>query len=165
MEPILTAAGLHAYAKNFTEAYDAAIRPLSAALGLPQTAVDILLFLANNPDHATAKDICAMRHLKPGMVSLHVDALCRQGFLERQSVPGDRRKLRLVPTAQAAGVIAQGRSVQAQFAASLSQGLSAEDLERLTGYLETIADNMNRLRQSPPTGHDAPKPQKEGSSL
>lgn len=39
--------------------------PLCEKNGLAQTALDILLFLHNNPGRDTAKDICTYRHLKP----------------------------------------------------------------------------------------------------
>lgn len=53
--------------------------------------MDILLFLANNPEHNTAKDICRMRGHKSGIVSVHVERLVNDGLLERQEMPGDRR--------------------------------------------------------------------------
>lgn len=68
---------------------------------MAQPAVDILLFLANNPGRDTARDICTYRKLKPAIVSFHVDKLAREGYLLRQAVPGDRRKCRLVPTEKA----------------------------------------------------------------
>lgn len=67
MENFLTAAKLHTHAKRFMDAYSAAMQPLSREFAIPQTAAEILLFLANNPENSTAKEICAMRHLKPGI--------------------------------------------------------------------------------------------------
>ena len=142
MEPFLTAAKLHAYAKRFMDAYSAAMQPLSREFAIPQTAAEILLFLANNPENATAKDICAMRHLKPGIVSLHVDTLATLGLLERKSVPGDRRKLKLVPTEKAAPIITRGRAMQEAFAKALAQGLGEEDLACFSRCMETISQNL-----------------------
>ena len=142
MEYFPTAARLHAHAKRFMDAYSAAMQPLSREFAIPQTAADILLFLANNPENSTAKDICAMRHLKPGIVSLHVDTLVTLGLLERKTVPGDRRKLRLVPTQKAAPILARGRAMQEGFAQTLAQGLSAEDLQCFSRCMETISRNL-----------------------
>ena len=85
-------------------AYTAAMRPLTEELDMAQPAVDILLFLANNPGMDTARDICTYRHLKPAIVSFHVEKLAGEGYLERQPVPGDRRKCRLVCTEKAGPV-------------------------------------------------------------
>ena len=127
MENFLTAAKLHVHAKRFMDAYSAAMQPLSREFAIPQTAAEILLFLANNPENRTAKDIC---------VTL--------GFLERKSVPGDRRKLRLEPTEKASSIIARGRQMQERFAQTLAQGLSPEELSCFARCMETISQNLER---------------------
>ena len=43
------------------QAYSAMCKPLCQELKLPQTAFDILMFLANNPDCTTARDIVEIR--------------------------------------------------------------------------------------------------------
>lgn len=91
---MMTAAQAYAYTKRFEEAYTAAMRPLCDELGAAQSAVDVLMFLANNPELNTAGDICKYRRLKPGIVSCRVDELVNDGYLERSAVPGDRRKCR-----------------------------------------------------------------------
>lgn len=144
MENFLTAAKLHVHAKRFMDAYSAAMQPLSREFAIPQTAAEILLFLANNPENRTAKDICTMRRLKPGIVSLHVDTLVTLGFLERKSVPGDRRKLHLEPTEKAASIIARGKQMQERFAQTLAQGLSPEELSCFARCMETISQNLER---------------------
>ena len=78
--------------KKFTLAYRKMCKPLCQELELPQTALDILLFLGNNPAYRTARDIVEIRRIKANLVSVHVDRLVREGYLERQQVPGDRRK-------------------------------------------------------------------------
>ena len=144
MENFLTAAKLHVHAKRFMDAYSAAMQPLSREFAIPQTAAEILLFLANNPENRTAKDICTMRRLKPGIVSLHVDTLVTLVFLERKSVPGDRRKLHLEPTEKASSIIARGRQMQERFAQTLAQGLSPEELSCFARCMETISQNLER---------------------
>ena len=146
MENFLTAAKLHVHAKRFMDAYSAAMQPLSREFAIPQTAAEILLFLANNPENRTAKDICAMRRLKPGIVSLHVDTLVTLGFLERKSVPGDRRKTALVLTAQAQPIVAEGRELQRAFADRLAEGLSAEDLAHFRRCVAIFDRNIEQIR-------------------
>ena len=70
---MLPAVRFYTYSKRFEEAYTAAMRPLTEELDMTQPAVDILLFLANNPGMDTARDICTYRHLKPAIVSFHVE--------------------------------------------------------------------------------------------
>ena len=145
-ELTLTASAMFANAARFTDAYHAVIAPLCEKTQLPPAAVDILLFLANNPEHDTAASVCRMRGLKPGIVSFHVDRLVTEGYLLRQGVPGDRRKTMLLCTEKAAPIIAQGRVLQHSFAEQLASGLSEEDLEHFRRCITVFDRNIERIR-------------------
>lgn len=140
-----SAAEIYAYAKRFGEAYAAVMRPLCEELGMAQPAVDILLFLANNPGHDTAREICVCRSMKPGIVSFHVENLVQGGYLERQPMPGDRRKCRLVCTERAEPVIRRGRAAQEQFYERLIAGIGLEALELCRGCLDQIGENLGGI--------------------
>lgn len=145
-EPLLTASAMFANAARFSDAYHAALSPLCAETGLPPAAADILLFLANNPGCETAGAICRMRGLKPAIVSFHIDRLVGEGFLQRQPVPGDRRKTALVLTAQAQPIVAKGRELQRAFADRLAEGLSAEDLAHFRRCVAIFDRNIEQIR-------------------
>ena len=134
-------------ARQFERVFAQRISPVLERCELTMGEIRVLLFLANNPENSTAKEICAMRHLKPGIVSLHVDTLATLGLLERKSVPGDRRKLRLVPTEKAGAIIARGRAMQEAFAKTLAQGLSEEELACFVRCMETISQNLERAAE------------------
>ena len=91
-EQSFTASQMFRNANRFIEAYHTALLPVCRDTGLPPMAVDILMFIANNPESSTAKDVCQCRGFKSGIVSVHVDRLVNEGLLVRQDVPGDRRK-------------------------------------------------------------------------
>lgn len=137
---------MFANAARFSDAYHAALSPLCAETGLPPAAADILLFLANNPGCETAGAICRMRGLKPAIVSFHIDRLVGEGFLQRQPVPGDRRKTALVLTAQAQPIVAEGRELQRAFADRLAEGLSAEDLAHFRRCVAIFDRNIEQIR-------------------
>ena len=82
-------------------AYSTVCKPLCQELKLPQTAFDILMFLANNPDCKTARDIVEIRKIKANLVSVNVDKLVQEGYLERRTVQDDRRKQELHCTERA----------------------------------------------------------------
>lgn len=63
MDAALTASEIFANAARFTDAYYVAIQPLCERSGLPPMAVDILMFLANNPGHGTAGEPVSYTHL------------------------------------------------------------------------------------------------------
>ena len=151
-EPLLTASAMFANAARFSDAYHAALSPLCAETGLPPAAADILLFLANNPGCETAGAICRLGCLFPAIVSFHIDRLVGEGFLQRQPVPGDRRKTALVLTEKAAPVIEQGRRLQKSFADRLTEGLRAEDLAHFRRCVAAFERNIERIRTENPKG-------------
>ena len=144
---MLPAVRFYTYAKRFEEAYTTAMRPLTVELKMAQPAVDILLFLANNPGMDTARDICTYRQLKPALVSLYIENLVQLGFLAREGVPGDRRKCRLVLTEAAAPVVEKGLARQAAFTARMLEGLSPEELAAGQHCLSVITENIRNINE------------------
>ena len=69
----------------------------------------------------------------------------KQGYLERQDIPEDRRKCRLVCTDKAAPVIRRGRAVQETFSRQLTEGLTPEELEICFRCFTVFGENMTRL--------------------
>ena len=62
---------------------------------------------------------------KKRWVSLYVENLVQSGHLRRESVPEDRRKCRLLLTAQALPVVEKGLALQAAFTALISASRSS----------------------------------------
>ena len=125
--------------------YSAVCKPLCQKLHLPQTAFDILMFLANNPNYTTARDIVEVRHIKANLVSVNVDKLVQEGFLERRPVLGDRRKTQLLCTEKAQPVIARGREVQERFFARLLDNTDAPTREAFFRTMEVIGKNLDEI--------------------
>ena len=138
-------ATLFSHANKMTKAYHVMLTPLCKEAGLPPLALDILLFLANNPEHNTAKDICRMRGHKPGIVSVHVERLVNDGLLERREMPGDRRQTRLVCTERAQDIITRGREIQWKFGLRLMEGISKDDHEIMRRCFEKIDINLDEI--------------------
>ena len=133
------------FSRKLALAYTAVCKPLCQTLKLPQTAFDILLFLANNPAYQTAADIVEVRKIKANLVSVNVDKLVRDGYLTREAVPGDRRKTRLLCTEKAQPIILQGRQLQSAF---LQRLFAHTDQQMQDAFLKTISimdKNLNEL--------------------
>ena len=143
------------FARKMALAYTAVCRPLCQEMKLPQTAFDILMFLYNNPEYKTARDIVEIRNIKANLVSVNVEKLVQDGYIERQAVEKDRRKTELICTQKALPVQKQGRELQQEFAERLMAGLSDEDQEKLAVYfhkwknldqiIKETKDNMQLL--------------------
>ena len=92
--------------------YCSLFTPLLERRGLTQLEMDILLFLANNPEYDTARDIVEKRHLAKSHVSVGVDALAGRGLLERQLREGNRKTIHLRLTEKAGPIVEEGREIQ-----------------------------------------------------
>ena len=144
---MMNASQFYALSRQLQNAYAAQMRPLCEETGMAQTAIDILLFLHNNPGCDTARDICTYRQLKPALVSLYIENLVQLGFLAREGVPGDRRKCRMVLTEAAAPVVEKGLARQAAFTARMLEGLSPEELAVGQHCLSVITENIRNINE------------------
>ena len=133
------------FSRKLALAYNAVCKPLCRELGLSKTAFDILMFLANNPDCTTARDIVEIRKIKANLVSVNVDRLVQEGYLERRAVAGDRRKTQLLCTEKAQPVIARGREVQERFFARLLHNTDAATREAFFRTMEVIGKNLDEI--------------------
>ncbi len=133
------------FAGKMALAYSAVCKPLCRELGIPQTAFDILMFLANNPEYRTARDIAEVRHIKANLVSVNVDRLVRDGYLERRDVKGDRRKVELVCTERSRQVVEKGRELQKSFFESLFINTDERMREAFFGTVKIIENNLDAI--------------------
>lgn len=133
------------FSRKADTAYTALCKPLCKKWHLTQTALDILMFLANNPEFTTARDIVEIRKLKANLVSVNVDRLVREGYLVRQEVAGDRRKTKLLCTSKADEIITQGRKLQQDFVTLLFAGIDEETRDILLGSMAKMEENLDYI--------------------
>lgn len=139
---------MHTYmesALKLSLAYTAKCKPLCQELGLPQTAFDILMFLANNPAHQTARDIVEIRKIKANLVSVNVEKLVQEGYLKRETVKGDRRKILLLCTDRAQPIIRRGRLLQEAFFGLLLDGMEDETKKLFFEMIDLIGKNVDKI--------------------
>lgn len=129
-------------------AYDLLCKPLCNELGIPRSAFDILLFLANNPQCKAARDIVQKRRVKPNLVSVNVDRLVNMGYLERKAVPRDRRKVELVCTPKADEAIERGRAFQHDFQTRMLEGVDESDLKVFRRVIDMVDGNLSKILSS-----------------
>lgn len=134
--------------KKFMDAYGRAMFPLCEETGLPMPAIDMLLFLANNPEYDTAKDICKLRGFKPAIVSFHVDKMVEEGYLERKTDENDRRKFCLAYTDKATDIIERGREIQLLFAKKMLDGISDGDAKTMKRCFDTFSKNLEDILEN-----------------
>lgn len=131
--------------KKFMAAYKAAQKKVCKAWNVPEVSLDILLFLANNPEYTTARDIVEVRSIKANLVSQHVDRMVREGYLCRKEVQGDRRKRDLSLTEQAMPIIEAGRRMQTDFFETLFHGVSEGEKQAFFETMDIMSRNMDKI--------------------
>ena len=143
---MFTAYDVHALTELILEKYTLAMKPLSKELHIPLKALGILMFLANNPEHASAKEICDSLHMKSGIVSVHIDRLVEDGYLTRETSHADRRLISLRVTSKATPIKLKGQALQKQFLSDAFAGMSEEELAAFHQSIEKIVDNLQGMK-------------------
>ena len=131
--------------KKFMAAYKAAQKKVCKAWNVPEVSLDILLFLANNPEYTTARDIVEVRSIKANLVSQHVDRMVREGYLCRKEVQGDRRKRDLSLTEKAMPIVEAGRKMQTDFFETLFHGVSEGEKQAFFETMDIMSRNLDKI--------------------
>ena len=121
------------YVHKLLEFYNQLCSPLCQQTGIPQ--------------YKNAADIVKFRGIKANLVSVHVERLVQEGYLERREVPGDRRKTELICTEKAAHVWKQGCEIQRVFFEMLFSGVPEESRKIFERVMEKTEKNLNMYQR------------------
>lgn len=134
-------------ARNLLQVYNAKCKPLCQEMGIPQTAFDILMFLANNPECNTARDIVEIRNIKANLVSVNVEKLVKEGYLTRNISLGDRRKTLLSCTDKAQPIVNRGRQLQAEFEEELFENVDEQLRAGFFQVMRILETNLKDMQE------------------
>ena len=132
------------YIQHYKKYYTAQFEAASAAYGLNQLEIDILLFLHNNPECHTAGDICRYRGLAKSNVSAAVERLRSRGVLSVCPAPANRRQRLLTSTADGQRIAAALAEIQRCSMEPLFAGFTAQEQQALQDYLRRMDANLLR---------------------
>lgn len=104
--------------------------------------LDILLFLHNNPELNTAKDIVEKRCIVKSHASMGIDQLMKKGYLKTVRDQKDRRKYHLYLLEDSKPIVEDGLKMQQTFNNQLFQHISKDDKQKLWDILEQIYMNI-----------------------
>lgn len=127
--------------------YESFCQPLCKKFQLSQTSFDVLMFLANNPEFNTARDISEIRGIPQwnGICSSGFSG--KNGYLIRQADPDDRRIWRLLITEKSTEIILTGKQIQQEFGHQLTEGISEKDLKVYMEIAEKFKENILKIVQ------------------
>lgn len=91
------------------------IYPVCSKYNMTTAELDVLLFLANNPEFDRATDIVEKRYIVKSQVSTSINLLEKKGYLNRTYKENDRKTIHLVINDLAQNVIKDGQNAQELF--------------------------------------------------
>lgn len=133
--------------RKLIHSYETVCNPFIKKYRLNQSDFDVIMFLANNPEYNTAKDICQIRDIKSGIVSVTVERLCQTGLLIRQADSSDRRIQRLILTPKSDDIVDNGRHIQKQFMDALIEGITPDEFRIYDEVTRKLTDNAAKIER------------------
>ena len=135
------------FSQQFGKFYAYQFAPLLERTGLTMREIHVLLFLANNPDYDTARDVTLYRGMSKSQVSQAVELLCAEGLLQRTPDEADRRMVHLAITQAGQPLARECQELQERCGTRLLDGLSPEQVRQLRELLETVLNNGAHLAE------------------
>lgn len=121
--------------------YGACVEGACREHGLNRAELDILLFLANNPQFDTATDIVEQRCLSKAHVSQSIRTLEERGYLERRYAGDNRRTIHLRLLDASRGAVEAGRRAQQRWFSMLFEGFDDAEREQMRSFLNRMGFN------------------------
>lgn len=144
---MLTTQTMLSIAHQLDRYYSQVIGEVAEKYRISRIEIDVLLFLHNNPEYDTARDIVEYRFLTKSYVSKAVDLLTRRGFLEITEDKADRRILHLKLLPEAEGTLTAAREAQERVYGALKQGISSKEQALAGRLLLKMSENIRKQLQ------------------
>ena len=130
------------YINHHRQFYGMIYEDIASELKLTQLEIDILLFLINNPELNTARDIANLRGFAKSNVSTAIEALQKKDYLSVLTDPDNRRIHRLALRTQNQEVFDRLAARQRESFAWMLHGFSQEEVDQLHSFMERMDQNM-----------------------
>ena len=133
--------------QQYTKYCDYQFQSVLDRKGITMREVHVLLFLANNPEYDTARDITVLRGISKSQVSQAVDLLSADGFLTRTPDAEDRRIVHLSISPEGWPLAKECQKIQEFGGEQLVRGMSEDEVTTLRALFERIIDNGTLLAE------------------
>ena len=126
----------------FRRYYENSFQDLLEKFGLTRLEAVILIFLHNNPDFNTARDIVELRGLSKSNVSTALEALRLRQYLTVRPDPDSRRVRRIFLREEKRDVVEALVRRQQETLGRLTDGFSPEELAEMQRFLDRMEENI-----------------------
>lgn len=132
----------------FHKLYTREIGDAAAQYGLKTTEADILLFLHNNPQYDTARDIVNVRGIAKSYASTSIELLTQKGYLSIQPDSKDRRITRLHLTSDSSRVLDKLVAAQSRVLSLLVKDIPEERRQEVHLAFQQMEKNIKEALSS-----------------
>jgi len=112
--------------------------------GLTQARWSTLLHLSLSGGGVTQRELADLLGVEGATIGRILDALEKQGLVERRPVDGDRRAYHIHLTAAAQPILKEINRIAASLRRELLGGISAQDLRRCVAVLQSIDERLEK---------------------
>lgn len=109
--------------------------------------IDILIFLSNNANVNTAKELTVYLQVAKSLIARSIESLVHRGFLELYTDPHDRRSQQLYLCEEANHCISIIKQKHAVFSEQMLKGVSESDMITLQRTLRQISKNIEKGKE------------------
>lgn len=131
--------GMHTY---IIKKYNSLFEELLKKYDISQIEVDVLAFLANNPEYQYAQDIVKVRGISKSHVSTAIDKLVKRGYVSRNPDPKNRRFNVLHVEKKAQNIVQDIQEIQHSYNQMSFQDISLDDIVTYHEVLQKIYHNL-----------------------
>ncbi len=125
--------------------FDARVKERGLTLARARTMLTLL-----EQEGLYQKELAEVLEIENATMVRLLDGLERQSFIERQTVPGDRRAKRIVMTAQGKLMAQQVVQLADDVREDLLEGISEEELSVTLRVLQKISDSIHKVQPESP---------------
>ena len=130
--------------KTITSCYEMLTKSVCDRYQLTQMEYDILMFLHNYPQHNTAADIVKVRKSTKSHVSASLKELERKGLVRRLQSADNKKRIEIVLLPPADPIITDGIQAQREFAKTVLEGLTEEEMHMCKAAFHKICSNADK---------------------
>ncbi|WP_028043237.1 MarR family transcriptional regulator [Candidatus Stoquefichus massiliensis] len=134
--------------QSMKKLYDHLCLGVTKKYQISRNELDILLFLHNNPQFDSAKDIVEKRGLVKSHASMGIEKLVKSHYLETIQDNKDRRKYHLYLLPPSKDIVEDGLQVQKQFYDILFKGFTVEEKKMYHNMLHLMYKNIKEEEEN-----------------
>lgn len=131
--------------QKIKKGYDAYLNKVAFSENLTKIEVAILIFLLNNSEFNTARDIEETLDLKKSNISVALDNLTNKGFIEKNNDILDRRLIRLGLSNKSIELVQKIQLQQEKFCIQIFNGISDEEIEMYLKTVKKVLENISKV--------------------